>query len=64
MTVGRIDSIINYINNNWEYAVSTDEVITDQGYIKAKIIRIDGIADDFHLLNAISDELNKGVYFK
>ena len=64
MTVGRIDSIINYINNNWEYAVSTEEVITDQGYIKAKIIRIDGIADDFHLLNAISDELNKGVYFK
>lgn len=64
MTVGRIDSIINFINNNWEYAVSTEEVITDQGYIKAKIIRIDGIADDFHLLNAISDELNKGVYFK
>ena len=64
MTVGRIDSIINFINNSWEYAVSTEEVITDQGYIKAKIIRIDGIADDFHLLNAISDELNKGVYFK
>lgn len=64
MTVGRIDNIINFINNNWEYAVSTEEVITDQGYIKAKIIRIDGIADDFHLLNAISDELNKGVYFK
>lgn len=64
MTVGRIDSIINYINNNWEYDISTEEVITDQGYIKAKIIRIDGIADDFHLLNAISDELNKGVYFK
>ena len=64
MTVGRIDSIINFINNSWEYAVSTEEVITDQGYIKAKIIRIDGINDDFHLLNAISDELNKGVYFK
>ena len=64
MTVGRIDNIINFINNNWEYAISTEEVITDQGYIKAKIIRIDGIADDFHLLTAISDELNKGVYFK
>ena len=64
MTVGRIDSITNYINNSWEYAVSTEEVINDQGYIKAKVIRIDGINDDFHLLNAISDELNKGVYFK
>ena len=64
MTVGRIDSIINFINNSWKYDVSTEEVITDQGYIKAKLIRIDGINDDFHLLNAISDELNKGVYFK
>lgn len=64
MSVGRIDTIINYIGNNWTYTASDNEYFEDKGYIKAKVIRIDGIVDDFHLLNAISDELNKGVYFK
>lgn len=59
MTVGVIDQIQNYINNSWSY-----KFIEDQGYIKGRIIRIDGIQDDFHLLNAISDEIYKGGYFK
>lgn len=32
------------------------------GYFKGKLIRLEGIADDFHIINAISSELNKGVY--
>lgn len=32
------------------------------GYFKGKLIRLEGIADDFHIVNAISSELNKGVY--
>lgn len=31
-------------------------------YIKGKIIRLDNIADDFHVANVISGELNKGVF--
>ena len=59
MTVGVIDQVQNYINNNWSY-----KFIEDKGYIKGRIIRLSGIADDFHLYNAISDEMFKGGYFK
>lgn len=31
-------------------------------YFKGKLIRLEGIADDTHILNAIAAELNKGVY--
>lgn len=59
MTVGVIDQVQNYINNSWSY-----KFIEDKGYIKGRVIRIDGIQDDFHLLTAISDEMFKGGYFK
>ena len=59
MTVGVIDQVQNYINNSWSY-----KYIEDKGYIKGRVIRIDGIQDDFHLYTAISDEMFKGGYFK
>ena len=59
MTVGVIDQVQNYINNSWNY-----KFIEDKGYIKGRVIRIDGIQDDFHLYTAISDEMFKGGYFK
>ena len=59
MTVGVIDQVQNYINNNWSY-----KFIEDKGYIKGRVIRIDSIQDDFHLYTAISDEMFKGGYFK
>lgn len=59
MSVGVIDKIINYIDNTWSY-----EGIEDKGYIKGRLIRLDNIYDDFHLINAISDEIYKGAYFK
>jgi hypothetical protein len=31
-------------------------------YIKGKIIRIENVYDDFHIVNSISEELNKGVF--
>lgn len=58
MTAELVGNIINYIYNQWSY----DEV-TDRGFIRATIIKID-IEDDTHLANAISEELQKGVYFK
>lgn len=59
MSVGIIDKIQNYINNSWSY-----EDIEDKGYIKARLIRFEDAEEDFHNVNAIADELFKGVYFK
>lgn len=64
MTVGRIGVIDNFLNNSWRYEYRPGSYLTDEGYIKAKLIRINYANDDFHLFNTISDELNKGVYFK
>ena len=59
MTVGIIGTINEFIGNNWEY-----EGIKDKGYIKARLIRFEDANEDFHNVNAIADELYKGVYFK
>lgn len=47
MTIGKIDDL-----GNWY----------DLGYIKAQLIRCENISDDYHMLNEIGVELNKGVY--
>lgn len=59
MTVMAIGKISEYINNSWSYGD-----ITDKGYIKARLIRLEGSNEDFHNVNVIADELNKGVYTK
>lgn len=60
MTLGIIDKINNYVNNTWTY-----KNMTDKGYIKGQIIRLEGDnIDDAHLSGAIFDEINKGWYFK
>lgn len=59
MTVGVIGKIEDYLDNSWSY-----NSIEDKGYIKGKLIRIENIADDTHMANAIADELYKGVYTK
>lgn len=59
MKVGVIGTISEYLPNSWSYGD-----ITDKGYIKGQLIRIDGVEDDTHVINAIADELNKGVYTK
>lgn len=58
MTVGSIDTIGGYIYNEWSY-----NNIHDRGFVRAKLIKID-IEDDTHMANTISEELQKGVYFK
>lgn len=47
--IGRIGKMLDYLQS-------------EPSYIKGQIIRIEGIADDFHGLKAISDELYKGVF--
>ena len=51
MTVGRIGKIASYIQ-------------PDYSYIKAQLIRLDGITHDTNYLNEIANEINKGVFIK
>ena len=49
MTVGRINTISAYLQE-------------EPTYIKAQLIRLEGIADDTHVLNELANEIMKGVY--
>ena len=42
-------------------AIGTMSQYSD-GYFKGKLIRLEGISDDYHIVNTIASELNKGVY--
>jgi outer membrane lipoprotein SlyB len=59
MSVGAIGTIRNYIGNSWSY-----NNIESKGYIKGKLIRLENTTEDYHIVNAISGELYKGVYIK
>lgn len=61
MSVGVIGKITDYIGNSFSY-----KDVTDKGYIKGKIIRLEGAndIDDTHLQAIIVEEINKGWYFK
>lgn len=49
MTVMRIGTIQEFMRE-------------EPSYIKGKLIRLENIEEDFHILNAIADEMNKGVF--
>lgn len=59
MSVGVIGKISDYEGNEWSY-----EDISDRGYIKGKLIDTDDLDCDYHMANAIAEELNKGIYLK
>ena len=50
MTVGKIDTITPYMSDN------------NANYFRAKLIRMSNISEDNHYLEAINEELMKGVY--
>lgn len=50
MTVDTIDNPYNYISGS-------------NCYFKGQLIRIENIDDEFHVVNTIAGELNKGIYF-
>lgn len=51
MTVMRIDYINNFIRE-------------EETYIKGKLIRLESINEDYHILNTIGSEVNKGFFIK
>ena len=64
MTVMTIGKISDYIGNSWKFTDPDNGIdISDKGYIKGSIIRLN-INDDYHLSTDISEEINKGWYFK
>ena len=50
MTVGRIGTIAEFIRS-------------DKTYIKGQLIRNEDIVEDFHYLNALSEEIYKGAFY-
>lgn len=64
MTVGVIGKISEYLGNTWSATIN-NTTIESKGYIKGSIIRLEGdeIEEEFHLINAIADEIFKGVFF-
>ena len=62
MTVGVIGKISDYLGNDWSYTIN-NKTIESKGYIKGALIRLDEVTDEYHLANAIANEINKGVYF-
>ena len=52
MTIMAIGSLSNY-------AISSE---FDKVYVKGQLIRLDTINDDFHVIDAIYQEVNKGFY--
>lgn len=59
MTTMRIGTMGEFVGNNWSYGD-----IESKGYIKGKLIRLETVEDDYHLVNALSGELDKGVFIK
>lgn len=53
MTVMRIGKIIDYLFRTSE----------ERQYIKARLIRLEDVGDDYHMLRSIDEELNRGMYF-
>ena len=51
MTVMRTGKISDYLQE-------------DYSYVQGKMIRIEGVDDDYNLVRNIADEIMKGVYIK
>ena len=66
MTVMAIGKISDYIGNTWKCDEKDNGInVTDKGYIKGQIIRLEGnTIDDAHLQATIIEEINKGWYMK
>lgn len=60
MTTMVIGKIVDYITN-WTIEFN-GKTFNSKGYIKGQLIRMEGIEDDYHIINSIAGELNKGVF--
>lgn len=61
MTVGRIGTIREFMQNALGYAPTTTIIPSGYNFVKGKIIAMD-ISEDAHLMAEILNEINEGVY--
>lgn len=59
MTVNAVGKPIDYVYNTWSY-----NGIVSKGFFKATLLRIEDLPEDYHMLQAIAEELSLGIYFK
>lgn len=59
MTVNAVGKPIDYVYNTWDY-----DGIISKGFFKATLLRIEKLPEDYHMLQAIAEELSLGIYFK
>ena len=59
MTVNAVGKPIDYVYNTWSY-----NGIVSKGFFKAILIRLEDLPEDYHMLQAIAEELSLGIYFK
>lgn len=59
MTVSAVGKPIDYVYNTWSY-----NGIVSKGFFKATLLRIENLPEDYHMLQAIAEELSLGIYFK
>lgn len=59
MTVSAVGKPIDYVYNTWSYSG-----IVSKGFFKATLLRIEDLPEDYHMLQAIAEELSLGIYFK
>lgn len=59
MTVMRIDTPSNFFGNRF---VSSEIGYSPFNYFKGQLIQLELDGEDYHFVNTIADELNKGVY--
>lgn len=59
MTVNAVGKPIDYIYNTWSY-----NGIFSKGFFKATLLRLEDLPEDYHMLQAIAEELSLGIYFK
>lgn len=59
MTVNAVGKPIDYVYNTWSY-----NGIFSKGFLKATMLRLKNLPEDYHMLQAIAEELSLGIYFK
>lgn len=59
MTVNAVGKPIDYVYNTWSY-----NGIFSKGFFKASLLRLENLPEDYHMLQAIAEELSLGIYFK
>lgn len=62
MTIMRIGTVGDF-RTPWSYVDDEGNTVTqDLVYVKGKLIRIDGLNEDYHISKALAEEINKGVF--